>query len=82
MSPFLRRKEFDGVLDDYIAQGYEILNQREGSALLRNHTWGTSGGQVLWALLTVWWTCGVGNLASAVVAHYTAEQVMLKVTEG
>lgn len=76
------RKEFDGVLDDYITQGYEVLNQGENSALLRKATWGTSGGHVLWALLTVWWTIGFDNLAYALVAHYTAEQVMLKLTEG
>jgi hypothetical protein len=41
------RKEFDGVLDDYITQGYEVLNQGESSALLRKKTWGSSGGHVL-----------------------------------
>ena len=76
------RKEFDGVLDDYITQGYEVINQGENSALLRKSTWGTSGGHVLWALLTVWCTIGFGNLAYALIAHYTAEQVMLKLAEG
>lgn len=51
-------------------------------ALLRKSTWGTSGGHVLWALLTVWWTIGFGNLAYALITHYTAEQVMLKLAEG
>jgi hypothetical protein len=36
----------------------------------------------LCALLTVWWTIGFGNLVYALVAHYNAEQVMLKLTEG
>jgi len=85
-APRLRKisscKEFDGALDDYITQGYEVLNQGENSALLRKKTWGTSGGHVLWALLTVWWTLGLGNLGYALAAHYTAEQVILKLIEG
>ena len=75
------RKEFDQVLDDYLTQGYEVINQGESSALLRKKTWGTSGGHVLWLLLTVWCTAGLGNLVYALVAHYTAEQVMLRLTE-
>jgi len=29
----------------------------------------------------VWWTLGLGNLAYAMMVHYSAEQVMLKVVE-
>jgi hypothetical protein len=75
------RKELEGILDDYITQGYEVINQGEASALLRKKTWGSAGGHVLWALLTVWFTFGFGNLAYALVAHFTAEQVMLKIED-
>lgn len=36
------------------------------------------GIHVLVALLTVWWTIGIGNLIYAVIAHFTADQVMIK----
>ena len=75
------KKEFDNLLDDYHTQGYEVLNEGESSVLLRKKSWGTGGGHALWALLTVWWTLGLGNLAYAVISHFNAEQVMLKIDE-
>jgi hypothetical protein len=76
------RKEFDSMLDDYITQGYEVLNQGENSTLLRKKTWGSGAGHTLWAIFTAWWTIGLGNLAYALIVHYSAEQVMLKIVEG
>lgn len=82
-APRLRRvgskKELENLLDDYMTQGYEIVEQGQSTAMVRRKTWGTAGGHTLWAALTVWWTLGVGNLVYALVAHYTAEQVMLKI---
>jgi hypothetical protein len=81
-APRLRRvgsqKELENLLDDYMTQGFEIISQGQNTALVRRKTWGTAGGHVLWAILTAWWTIGIGNLVYALVAHYNAEQVMLK----
>lgn len=82
-APRLRRvsskKELENMLDDYMTQGYEIIEQGQTTAMVRRKTWGSAGGHVLWALLTVWFTLGFGNLAYALVAHYNAERVMLKI---
>ena len=82
-APRLRRvssqKELEAVLDDYITQGYEVINQGEKSTLIRKKAWGTAGGHMICALLTVWWTIGIGNLAYALYAHYAAEQVVLRI---
>ena len=75
------RREFDSVLDDYCTQGYETLSLGENSALLRKKTWGSGSGHVLCALFTIWFTAGIGNLVYALLAHYTAEQVLLKIDE-
>lgn len=75
------KKEMEGLLDDYMTQGYEVIEQGERTTMLRKKTWGTAGGHTLWALLTVWFTMGFGNLAYALVAHYTAEQVMMKLDD-
>jgi hypothetical protein len=83
MATRLRRvsstQEMERVLDDYFTQGYEVLQQGERTTMLRKKTWGTGGGHVLCALLTFWWTIGIGNLVYACIAHFTADQVMLKV---
>ncbi|WP_428308008.1 hypothetical protein [Lacipirellula sp.] len=82
-APRLRRvsskKELENMLDDYMTQGYEIIEEGQTTAMVRRKTWGSTGGHVLWALLTVWFTLGFGNLAYALVAHYNAERVMLKI---
>ncbi|WP_068866062.1 hypothetical protein [Prosthecochloris sp. CIB 2401] len=71
----------ENLIDDYITQGYEVLEQGERSTMVRKKTWGSAGGHVLWALLTVWFTLGIGNVVYALIAHYNAEKVMLKLDE-
>ncbi|MBZ4193910.1 MAG: hypothetical protein LAE24_06330 [Candidatus Contendobacter sp.] len=71
----------DSLIDDYATQGYEILEQGERSTLVRKVSWGTAGGHILWALLTVWWTFGIGNLIYALIIRYSGEKVFIKVDE-
>jgi hypothetical protein len=81
-SPRIRRvnsrRELETVRDDFITQGYEVLNEGETSLLMRKSTWGSTGTHVVIGLFTIWWTIGIGNLIYAVVAHSGADQVMLK----
>jgi hypothetical protein len=72
-------KEMENLVDDYVTQGYEILNQGERSALVRKKTWGDS--HIMVFFLTVWWTGGLGNLAYALIKHHGAEKVLIKVDE-
>lgn len=82
-APRLRRvsspREMEDFIDDYITQGYDLMSQGENSALLRRRTWGSAGGHTLWFLLTFWFTIGFGNLIYALIAHFNAEKVMLKI---
>ncbi|MBM4408668.1 MAG: hypothetical protein FJ038_08770 [Chloroflexi bacterium] len=66
------------VRDDFITQGYEVLREGEGTTLMRKSTWGSTSTHIIVALLTVWWTLGIGNLIYALVAHNGADQVMIK----
>jgi len=50
--------------------------------MVQKKSWGTSGGHILWALLTFWWTIGIGNLIYAFIAKSQAEKVMLKIDDG
>lgn len=77
----MSKKEADNLVDDYVTQGYEILEQGERSTLVRKVSWGTLGGHVLWALLTVWFTAGLGNLVYALIIRYGGEKVLVKVDE-
>jgi hypothetical protein len=81
-APRIRRissqKELETMIDDYITQGYEVITQGENSTLLRKKSWGSAGGHVIVALITVWFTFGVGNAIYAAYAHNSAEQIMLR----
>ena len=73
------KKEMEILTDDYITQGYEVIEEGERTKMFRKKTWGTAGGHVLCALLTIWWTVGFGNLVYALVAHFGAEKILLKI---
>ena len=81
-APRLRKvttqKEMENLIDDYVTQGYEIIERGERSTMLRRKTWGSASGHLLWFLFTVWWSIGIGNLIYALVAHSTAEQVLVR----
>lgn len=82
--PRLRRAgnpgEVENVVDDFVTQGYEILERGENSVMLRKKSWGTGVGHFVVAIFTLWWTIGLGNVLYALFAHYTAEKVLVKYT--
>lgn len=69
------RKEFEQIIDDFITTGYEIQTRSENNALLvkkkkKNH--------LTVALLTAWWTFGIGNLIYAFIPAKVEDEVMIK----
>lgn len=75
------QREHDSIVDDFVTQGHEVIEQGERTTLLRKKSWGSLLGHTIVALLTIWWTFGVGNLVYALVAHYTAEKIMVRIEE-
>jgi hypothetical protein len=69
------------VVDDFITQGYKVKNQGERSTMMQKHTWGSGSGHLVVAVLTIWWTLGIGNVAYAIYKHYTAEEVQIQVED-
>ncbi|SUO96668.1 hypothetical protein [Suttonella indologenes] len=75
------KKEMENVIDDFVTQGYIILEQSERNALLKKKTWGTGSGHVICALVTVWFTFGIGNLVYAIISNVNAPKVLLKMED-
>lgn len=73
----MSKKEADNLVDDYVTQGYEILEQGERSTLVRKVSWGTFGVHIVLFILTA----GFGNLVYALVVRYGGEKVLIKVDE-
>ncbi len=74
------QKEFDSVVDDYITQGYHIMSQGEKTTMLRKNSWGSGAGHLFTALLTIWWTLGIGNAIYAIASHFMAEKVLVRIS--
>lgn len=73
------QREMERVIDDYITQGYQVKSQGERSARVKSKDWGSALGHIVVALLTLWWTLGIGNVAYAAYKRYTADEVTIKV---
>lgn len=75
------QKEMEKVIDDFITQGYKIKNQGERSTLMKKKTWGSGGMHIVVAVLTLWWTLGIGNAVYAIYKYLTAEEVQIKIDD-
>lgn len=82
-APASAGKAFDGVFDDHITRGYEVVNRSERFSLRCERPWGTSGGHVLWVLRILWFVRGfLANWLGASVAHRTGGQGVLERVDG
>ncbi len=69
------QREFEQVIDDFVTTGYKVESRGENNALLKKFKKKNHG---LVALLTVWWTCGIGNLIYAFIPAKVEDEVMVK----
>lgn len=75
------RKEMERTVEDFLTRGYKIKDEGQESMMLKKKNWGTGGMHVVIAVLTIWWTLGLGNVAYAIYKYLTAEEVQVKVEE-
>jgi hypothetical protein len=71
-------REAEQLRDEYVTQGYKVESAGENTTIVKKSTWGTTAGHIGVALLTIWWTFGIGNLIYAVVVH-KSDEVLIKV---
>lgn len=69
-------KEFEKIIDDFITTGYEIKSRGQNNALLIKK--GKHDKHALVALLTIWWTFGLGNLIYALLPTKIEDEVLVK----
>ena len=70
------QKEFEQVIDDFVTTGYKLESRGENNALLKKYA-PKKHGKV--ALLTAWWTCGIGNLIYALMPAKVEDEVLVKI---
>lgn len=67
------------VTEDFLTRGYKVKNEGQNSTMLKKKTWGSGSGHIVVAVLTIWWTLGLGNVAYAIYKNQTAEEVQIKI---
>ncbi len=81
--PRIRRvddqQNMEQVVEDFLTRGYKIKTEGQDSTMLKKKTWGSGGMHIVIAVLTIWWTLGLGNVAYAIYKYLTAEEVQVKV---
>mgnify|MGYP006283197777 CR=1 FL=1 len=65
MNENLQRK-----VDDARVEGWSLDKEQGDRAIMVRRGYGTLGGHVLVALLTVWWTLGLGNVVYAAYKYF------------
>lgn len=71
------QKEFEQLIDDFITTGYSIKNRGEDNALVVKK--GKHDKHLLVAILTFWWTLGIGNLIYALCPTRPVDEVFVKI---
>lgn len=57
--------ELQERIDDAKVEGWKVDQQEGDRVVMTKHDWGSLGGHFIVALLTAWWTIGIGNLCYA-----------------
>ena len=89
VSPRIRdvndKDEMARVIDDFMTQGYSIKDQGTNTALLKKKSWGSAAGWIvslIVATVLAIFTVGLSYIipiAYAIVAHYNAPEVLIRV---
>ncbi len=69
------QKEFEQIIDDFITTGYKVQTRGETNALLVKTK---KKDHLKVAILTIWWTFGIGNLIYAFMPAKVEDEVMVK----
>lgn len=77
------KDKLDSEIEDKSVEGWVLQNRGDNLAILKKAGgWGSAGGHILIAVLTFWWTLGIGNLAYALYKHYgSASELHIKVED-
>lgn len=71
------QREMDTLVDDYVTQGYKILDRGERSVRVKKTDYGSIGWHVVLFFLTI----GVGNVIYAVIKSSGADEVIVRLEE-
>jgi hypothetical protein len=76
-------EKFESAVEDAKVEGWELQTKGDRVAtLVKYGGWGSAMGHLIVAVLTIWWTVGIGNLLYAIYRHYGGKQELQIKVEG
>lgn len=66
-----RRDALQRKVDDAKIEGWKVDKEQGDRVVMMKPNYGSLGGHALIALLTVWWTLGIGNALYAAYKYFT-----------
>lgn len=66
----MKSEQFKQQIDDEQTEGWKIAEDGDERVVMFKADYGSLGGHVLVALLTVWWTFGIGNGVYAAYRYF------------
>ena len=67
----IRREALDRKVDDAKVEGWKVSKEQGDRVIMKKPNYGTMGGHILIALLTIWWTLGIGNALYAAYKYFS-----------
>lgn len=67
----IRRDALARKVDDAKVEGWKVSKEQGDRVIMKKPNYGSMGGHVLIALLTVWWTLGIGNALYAAYKYFS-----------
>lgn len=58
-------------VDDAKVEGWKVKSEQGDRVVMMKPNYGSFGGHVLMALLTIWWTLGLGNVCYAAYKYWS-----------
>lgn len=66
----MKSDAFQRRIEDEKVEGWKVKTDGDEKVVMMKPNYGSLGGHLLIALLTVWWTLGVGNAAYAAYKYF------------
>jgi hypothetical protein len=66
----MKSDRFQRRLEDEQVEGWKIKEDGDERVVMHKPNYGSLGGHILIALLTVWWTLGIGNAIYAAYKYF------------
>lgn len=66
----MKSKQFQRTIEDEQTEGWKISEDGDEKVVMFKAGYGSLGGHVLVALISVWWTFGIGNALYAAWKYF------------